>query len=428
MRYVRIGADMGRRLACGGALFLLAGAGATPLVPDGAALVAPDRVLSQTVAPPQCAMTNGTLVCAPHPPSSPPSPPEQPSPPLPAEEAAWRELEAAAEKEAEEEASQRDFEAAAAMHARLSKRCTHVYLGFSNGHVGTTTLASREVYKGTMEGNEQLTYHHTNYAFAFEKGFIPVERYLAGISDDAIDAHVADTYLPQLEKKCENVHGCVCVDMSHVNLFFIDGLIRSLARRSVGVTLIRIRRPSDELALSLSEHDSTDSKPDSDCAKTSGWHYCPFANGDSGARVVLKLPRHLWRSFSSYQRALWEVDEVQAQWRRLHEQWSNRTGVRFDEVSWSMDADDFATHTLAPVARILGLKLASGPPPQKKQHLNGHTACWFDHASCSPDKLREIKRDDRKRAAQHEEYRKKMAPLLQTLPGIDDVDHSTRGT
>jgi len=277
--------------------------------------------------------------------------------------------------------------------------CTEYYLGWSTGHVGTTTLDSASTYHDS--GTRQLS----SFAFFFEgQGVQDVQgnvvdadawprvvnrsMYDTGMSVADERKYVQEIYLPMLTRGFEQrrkigepvVSPSTCVDLSHINLFFIDGLLAELS--SSAATLLRIRRPALETAISLCDHVTphelayglSSNLNEYGCPTFlfSAFRYCPLSRGDSGKRVVLTLPDSVWTNFSAFQMALWNVDEVEAQWRRLLA--TRRSGVSFAQVAWSSDADDFASRAVAPTAALMGLGAQKAPETSKQ-----HTAKMQEH-------------------------------------------------
>jgi len=277
--------------------------------------------------------------------------------------------------------------------------CAEYYLGWSTGHVGTTTLDNASTYDDS--GTRQLS----SFAFFFEhegvqdaqgndldehagSPAVGLIKYDAGMSVADERKHVRDTYLPSFTRGFEKrqeigepvVSPSTCVDLSHFDLFFIDGLLAELS--SSAVTLLRIRRPALETAISLCEmvtpHELTYGL--TSVRLKMGWaaldahgcplfiniRYCPLSRGDSRKRVVLTLPPRVWTNFSAFQMALWDVDEVEAQWRRLLA--TSRSGVSFAQVAWASDAGDFASRAVAPTAALMGLGVPKEEPHKSKQH------------------------------------------------------------
>jgi hypothetical protein len=238
--------------------------------------------------------------------------------------------------------------------------CGHVYLGWSTGHVGTTTASDASSYLYSA------AHPNTTYKFIFEAGKMESAVWDKGVTISEQMAHVQKEYLPHWQATSRLSDKCV--DLSHVNLLFIDGLIQDLLDRHKQITLLRIRRPYYETALSLVHTYKPKIERDALGCDTNGvGRMCPIAVGDSGKRVQLVVPTDTWHGWSLLQRMLWQIDEVEAQWHRLKSQYGRR--LSFAETAWSEKEDDFASKAMVDIANVLGLK-AKPQPEDEKGHLN----------------------------------------------------------
>ena len=101
---------------------------------------------------------------------------------------------------------------------QLAHKCSSIVLGFSTGHVGTTTICSEQAY-AREAGRSTIK-------FFFE----PSSMSPAAPQDiDTQAAHATAVYVPSLLHGLQNVSSPVmCVDLSHFWLSFSDGLLRVL--------------------------------------------------------------------------------------------------------------------------------------------------------------------------------------------------------
>lgn len=314
--------------------------------------------------------------------------------------------------------------------------CSEYFLGFSTGHVGSTTLCDESSYDNGVRDLRRMGFFYERSPVAIRNAsdlhdeaepnvpgcrdrVLLKTRYFEGMSDADEADHVRQGYLPSLAngftqmfanatrsflidtdretemgstyyvadppsnvsaKDCTGA-GCACVDLSHSNLFFIDGLLEELLD-TAAVTLLRIRRPAIETARSfmgttLTLNDTTAIPPASYLVDERGcgigfkYYYCAMAGNASGARVVLKVDEPTWRNFSLFQRFLWSVDEVEAQWQRILARYAGRA-ISFAQVQYSSAGNDFESATLLPTARLMGLSPSSAVTDH--QHHLTHSA------------------------------------------------------
>jgi hypothetical protein len=247
------------------------------------------------------------------------------------------------------------------MDAPAQPKCQNVFLGWSTGHVGTTTASARSTYQSS--GDNELK----RYRFMFERGQIDNEVYLDGLTLDEQVQHVRQNYLRGWASSHHTDDKCV--DLSHANLFFVSGLLKEMLRMGKNVTMIRMRRPFYETALSLMKsyrnlgaHDNSVG-----CALKGVGRLCPLAAGKTGENVVLKVPAEVYTNWTMLQKTLWQMDEVEAQWSRMKA--THRGNITFVEVSWSEAENDFTSSALPQIAKVLGLT-AVAEPDIKKAHLS----------------------------------------------------------
>jgi hypothetical protein len=236
--------------------------------------------------------------------------------------------------------------------------CRNVVLGWSTGHVGTTTISDPRSYTNPEK-----------YQFTFETGQMKAHQYVAGVSTEDQIKHVREVYLPMATWH-NSEESDTCVDLSHANLLFIDGLIPELLRLNKTVTLVRIRRPYWETATSLMEAYHKQAVKKDECDIFGVGRMCPLQGWkplSPRPSVALQVPSNVWSKWTRLQRVLWQIDEVEAKWHHLKADFNGT--VSFREVAWSFAADDFVDHLLSPVANILGLEAVQHPDTLNE---NGH--------------------------------------------------------
>ena len=252
--------------------------------------------------------------------------------------------------------------------ATLLKLCSSFVLGFSTGHVGTTTISSASSY-----GNSSSVAH-----FFFEEctlsELLPLMR-----NENALPAqehHVRTVWARHLVSKLSRrgAHTAgVCVDLSHYTLPFYRGLISVLQASGRPLSLVRIRRDACEVASSFFSSGSRFGA----CVAAVG--FCPLHAAMVGSLVLSTgTTRAAWSNWTAFQKALWIADETEAQWlRRVVPGALGVIGAQTSilEVSWSSAGsavDPPIRAALDPIARSLGLSAALPENiANKKQHVKG---------------------------------------------------------
>ena len=101
---------------------------------------------------------------------------------------------------------------------QLARKCSSMVLGFSTGHVGTTTLCNKDSYRAEPA--------RSAVKFFFEVCSLSPA---APQDIDTQAAHATAVYVPGLLAGLQSVRSPVtCVDLSHFWLSFSDGLLRVL--------------------------------------------------------------------------------------------------------------------------------------------------------------------------------------------------------
>ena len=253
--------------------------------------------------------------------------------------------------------------------------CEEFVFGFSTGHTGTTSLSDRDTF------SSGLSRPLSDVAFFFEVG--GAQRNTADVREQ--ERHVRNVYLPSLAAGLETKrdhgllrkHGPVplCVDLSHWDLFFYRGLIRTMEVGRKSFRFVRIRRDAIEIARSLAENTQLSTH---DLHYHKKFHtvtgFDPFEARDA---IVLGVGEAAWANLSAVQQGIWMADETEAQWRRYVPTQVRRRAL---EVSWSkydggawFGSSPFVSEAAAPVARALGLAV-SHQVSDTKTHAETETA------------------------------------------------------
>ena len=268
----------------------------------------------------------------------------------------------------------------------LAKHCRGFVLGFSTGHVGTTTLSTRTMYRAPA--NVSSTSDLVQFFFELVARPPPGE-----LSISAQRAFSFEVWLPSVLRRLRRIAAqpVLCVDLGHTWLPIHRALPDLLREAGIRVQLVRIRRNAHEVARSIG-YDMTGGHEFGPerlhaCGESLRLVFCPKRMRDGGILCVnATLNRH-WEVWSPYQKGLWIADETEAQWQRYHVAtddvlevaWSDdrRYGVRELLTSWSDHQNAVAPSTLnsspillalVPLAKYLGLSTAE-TTPRTKQHV-----------------------------------------------------------
>lgn len=191
----------------------------------------------------------------------------------------------------------------------------NLVLGFSTGHVGTTSLSEKSSYEPHGQDKQSIT-------MIFEEAHVNKTEYSLRnwtISDEVW--HFERIYGPYLFHKAQkqrnkaikdnpnlefsNVY--TIADLSHSNLYFYRGLMKVAMRSAhLDVQFVRIRRDRIETVVSMSA--------DMEFFEHELAVFQPFVHYDD---VLLRVSQHVWDRFSLPQKVLWVIDETEARWRQL---------------------------------------------------------------------------------------------------------------
>jgi hypothetical protein len=223
-------------------------------------------------------------------------------------------------------------------------------LGWSTGHVGTTTLSHRDIYKN-IENKVQ-------FMFESNKGvnqiaWLSRQQWLS-MNRSSIYDFVKDSYIPYLLQSRGSMG--TLVDLGHHNVFFIDELLSYIFKEtSYRVLIVRIRRERYENALSLTH--TVPNRPilTDVCNLTFG--YCPYQKEED---VILKIPRNdfqedhkvIWDGLRSFQQALWMIDETELRWQRILQRYPSLNHM---ELTWGKKWSNSFVNAAAALAAAMNI-------------------------------------------------------------------------
>lgn len=179
----------------------------------------------------------------------------------------------------------------------------------------------------------------------------------------AMSDYVKSQKIPRMLSELEKADASIYVDTGHqVVLGMLDTLLDELGD---SLRIIRLRRDRLSTAASFAG-DPTKKDPCRYTFKEDYLHYCPF---HKAALVQPVSPAH-WDKMNLFQKYLWWVDEVEAQWSRLLERRGNT--MHYMEVNFS---GPLSESQVASMAEFLGvsydLKAA------RRTSVNHHNTAGF---------------------------------------------------
>ena len=221
--------------------------------------------------------------------------------------------------------------------------------GYSTGHVGTTAMSD-----GTAYGHpSHVVFMHElkNGPYNFPKSAKFTTAVWKKGNSHTEYKFVRNTYVDFL-KESRGENKTTLVDLGHNNLYFVNALVKYLlSQTTYRFLIVRVRRERYESAVSLSF--DRPGRRHEDLCSALWFRYCPY---DREEDVILHPPsRHAWLNFTTFQKALWLVDETEARWHRLV---TENPCMNYTEVIWgSKWPHSFENATLT-IARFLGLHLS----------------------------------------------------------------------
>jgi hypothetical protein len=163
----------------------------------------------------------------------------------------------------------------------------------------------------------------------------------------------------------------VLVDLGHNNLYFARALVEYLlAETAHRFMFVRVRRDRLESAISLSfdrpNHQYTD------ICGSLWYRFCPY---DRESEVILHPPsKEVWNALSIFQKALWIVDETEAQWNKLVEEHS---GMNHTEVLWGSKWVGSFDNATIHIGKLVGLNVTA--PLQSEDRNKGNVHAGRDN-------------------------------------------------
>jgi hypothetical protein len=167
--------------------------------------------------------------------------------------------------------------------AALLKLCSSFVLGFSTGHVGTTTISNASSYRNST------SVVHLFFEECTKSELLPLMQ-----NDSATDSarpaqehHVRTVWarhlVSKLSRRGARTAGA-CVDLSHYTLPFYRGLVSVLQASGRPLSLVRIRRDACEVANSFNANRSRS-------ACVAGVGFCPLHAAMAGSLVLSSTTR-----------------------------------------------------------------------------------------------------------------------------------------
>ena len=231
-------------------------------------------------------------------------------------------------------------------------------IGFSTGHVGTTTLCARNSYSCPCESRAHCRCALSTYGFLHELGkrkglqadFASLcEWHDAPLADgETLPAReaalVADAYLPRWNRHQR------AVVLSHDTLLYYHGVLETIPHERL--LFVRIRRERTEFVASFGKYDCL----------ARDWY--PLEPSSHGCRTP--IPPAEWARMDMQQKAGWFHDEVEARWQALR---ADHPHLPVLELEWSKahpeqyGAFDAMADT---IARAMGLRLRTDIVPHRR--------------------------------------------------------------
>jgi len=205
-----------------------------------------------------------------------------------------------------------------------------IALGYSTGHVGTTTLCDPATYESSHDCPRRLV------EFGFEQLGRDIDKRRLRVDHRKHHGTVSFQtsqlrrhYLPMVRGRLAKGKR-VWVDLSHMSIFLMDGFVDLLLSNPadsllVGlnlVKLVRVRRARLETAISWCIPPKQTNCYDTNFEDSSQ----PIAGAfvlspNEGYPVELPLPNMTaWEELTGIQRAMWYADEIEARWQRIGRQ------------------------------------------------------------------------------------------------------------
>jgi hypothetical protein len=196
--------------------------------------------------------------------------------------------------------------------------------GFSNGHVGTTTLSDIHSYNNGKVSGLALLFEGSN-PLKGRKMFVSQKEYGQNFTVEDEIKFVKKYFAPHLVNMQRLYGARVIMDLGHYNLFYYNGLVEYFTSPKYAsqrpenickrILFVRIRRPRLETAFSLYYQSS--GRTISNICTDFSVNYCPYNNPNA---VLLHPPStEAWSNLSAFQQCLWIIDETNARWEKFRE-------------------------------------------------------------------------------------------------------------
>jgi len=228
-------------------------------------------------------------------------------------------------------------------------------LGWSTGHVGTSTCANASLYKLRPEPDHNVIFEHETMNLPHWKR----------VGHEEEEMWVQSTYLPHVRSRLRK-GGVIFFDPGHRTLQYPYGILspQSMHIAAYNITLVHIRRERIENAHSLMYKDAA-KMWDNLCELQTG--YCPFVRPDD---IVTAIPsRAQWANLTPFQQALWCVDEVDARWIELQRRFPPTAHRHYAEFGpWTTRDPSSLERVIKGFAGLLGARRTRSEMPHAKPH------------------------------------------------------------
>lgn len=151
----------------------------------------------------------------------------------------------------------------------------------------------------------------------------------------------------------------------HHNLYFIDALIDYLETSSFCFAFVRIRRNRLEAALSLSYERPDEPWAEIGICEGLITRYCPF---DGHMSLLGPVNSEVWEQLSTFQRALWIMDETEAKWNEIT---TLHPTMNYIEVTWGKLWPGSMDEAARQVGRLIGVN-ETVPWQREWEHMIEH--------------------------------------------------------
>lgn len=247
-------------------------------------------------------------------------------------------------------------------------------MGFSSGHVGTTSFSDTKSYSpigadGELvdfifeKGGVHKTHYQNNWTVAQEINHI--EKNYGHYVLDHANQTMLELGMNSMDRTVTNI---TIVDLSHSCLFYYRGLI-SIAKNNsnkMSLEFIRIRRDRVETVISMTS--------DAKFFEHDYYRYHPLENIPS---VILSVNPDTWFHFAFLQQAFWVLDETEARWNKMLR---FNPQMKYSEVLWASRWENSMNTSIDIIADVIGTQRINATSPHKKEHAKPHRRSDFSLA------------------------------------------------